>query len=171
MLKKGLKKLNLFYPQWQGSGPDPAVYHGGLELKNYFSPALNFAEIKVSLSPAAPVKNAIFAYADLLRQMQETASLLGELWPQTIFTLGGGCDAGIIPVAWLNAYYAGELTVIWFDAHGDLNTPVSSPSGYFYGMPVRHLLGEGDKKIISPKIQFFVENISLNQIIFPLRAK
>jgi len=34
-----------------------------------------------------------------------------------------------------------DLKVIWFDAHGDCNTPETSPSGNYHGMPVAHLLG------------------------------
>jgi arginase len=35
------------------------------------------------------------------------------------------------------------LSVVWFDAHGDLNTPESSPSGNQWGMPLRMLLDSG----------------------------
>jgi arginase len=34
-----------------------------------------------------------------------------------------------------------ELGLIWFDAHGDMNIPGSSPSGNIHGMPLAHLLG------------------------------
>jgi len=33
--------------------------------------------------------------------------------------------------------------VIWFDAHGDLNTPETSPSGNQWGMPLRMLIDSG----------------------------
>lgn len=36
-----------------------------------------------------------------------------------------------------------KLGVIWFDAHGDANTPETSPSGNIHGMPVACLLGHG----------------------------
>ncbi len=36
------------------------------------------------------------------------------------------------------------LGLVWFDAHGDMNTPKSSPSGNIHGMPLAHLLGHGD---------------------------
>lgn len=36
------------------------------------------------------------------------------------------------------------LGLLWVDAHGDINTPASSPSGNVHGMPVAHLLGHGD---------------------------
>ena len=34
--------------------------------------------------------------------------------------------------------------VVWIDAHADLNTPDSSPTGNVHGMPVAQLLGLGD---------------------------
>lgn len=37
----------------------------------------------------------------------------------------------------------GSIGVIWFDAHGDINTPESSPSGNIHGMPVAAALGYG----------------------------
>jgi len=37
-----------------------------------------------------------------------------------------------------------SLGLIWFDAHGDMNTPSSSPTGNIHGMPLAHLLGTGD---------------------------
>lgn len=40
-----------------------------------------------------------------------------------------------------------RLGVIWFDAHGDINTPDSSPSGNIHGMPVACLLGKGPKSL------------------------
>ena len=36
-----------------------------------------------------------------------------------------------------------ETGVLWFDAHGDLNTPGTTPSGNIHGMPVAALLGLG----------------------------
>ena len=37
----------------------------------------------------------------------------------------------------------GDLAVVWIDAHPDLNTPESSPSGAFSGMVLRAVLGDG----------------------------
>jgi arginase len=36
-----------------------------------------------------------------------------------------------------------EIGAIWFDAHGDLNTPETSPSGNVHGMPLAAALGKG----------------------------
>jgi arginase len=58
--------------------------------------------------------------------------------------VGGDCGIETAVVSYLNATYAGSLAVVWLDAHPDLNTPESSPSGHVHGMPLRILLGEGD---------------------------
>lgn len=42
-----------------------------------------------------------------------------------------------------------KLGVIWFDAHGDINTAETTPSGNIHGMPVAALLGMGDKELTS----------------------
>jgi len=47
-----------------------------------------------------------------------------------------------------------RLGLIWLDAHGDLNTPSTSPSGNVHGMPVAHLLGLGDARLSRLSTQF-----------------
>jgi len=40
-----------------------------------------------------------------------------------------------------------RVGVLWIDAHADLNTPASSPSGNVHGMPLAHLLGHGEARL------------------------
>ena len=40
-----------------------------------------------------------------------------------------------------------EIGLIWFDAHADINTPESSPSGNIHGMPLAALLGRGHPEL------------------------
>lgn len=54
--------------------------------------------------------------------------------------LSGHCGASVGTVCGLGPRDTGLL---WFDAHGDLNTPEVSPSGYFDGMGFAMLLGHG----------------------------
>jgi arginase len=68
--------------------------------------------------------------------------------PVFFFAVGGDCSVELAPVSWLNRYYKNDMTLIWFDAHGDLNTQLSSPSKLFHGMPLRILLGGGDPQIL-----------------------
>lgn len=141
-------KLNLFYPQWQGGGPDLSTYYGAFELKKTYCPEVTFAEVEVSTTSTGTIKKGIFGYAQILAQMKAARKVIDLKRPERIFTIGGGCDAGILPLSYLSKLMKEKLTIIWFDAHGDLNSPQSSPSGYFYGMPVRALLGESDPAIL-----------------------
>jgi arginase len=40
-----------------------------------------------------------------------------------------------------------RVGLLWIDAHGDINTPETSPSGNIHGMPVASLLGEGPQEL------------------------
>jgi arginase len=59
--------------------------------------------------------------------------------PERPLVVGGCCCAHVGAVEAL-ATRVDRLGVIWFDAHGDLNTPESSPSGNPWGMPLRMLI-------------------------------
>ncbi|MCP5096881.1 MAG: arginase [Chloroflexi bacterium] len=43
----------------------------------------------------------------------------------------------------------GPVGVIWIDAHGDFNTPDTSPSGNIHGMPVSALIGDGPDELVN----------------------
>lgn len=59
-------------------------------------------------------------------------------------SVAGDCCSMIGVVAGLQG--AGvRPTVVWFDAHGDFNTPETSPSGFVGGMPLAILVGRGDQ--------------------------
>jgi arginase len=60
--------------------------------------------------------------------------------------LGGDHSVAIGSVSGLATYYhkhEHRVGVIWFDAHGDMNTPETSPSGNIHGMPFAAILGHG----------------------------
>jgi arginase len=63
--------------------------------------------------------------------------------PQRPLVLGGCCCSHVGAVREL-ARRHGRIAVVWIDAHGDLNTPESSPSGNAWGMPLRMLIDAGD---------------------------
>lgn len=83
-----------------------------------------------------------------MMQLADACAVIQVHNPDRILTIGGDCGVEIAPVSFLNQKYLQKLTVIWLDAHGDLNTPDSSPSTHFHGMPLRTLLGEGDADIV-----------------------
>ena len=74
--------------------------------------------------------------------LQEQTLALASSLPELPLVLGGCCCSHIGAIEGLAARHE-RLAVIWLDAHGDLNTPVSSPSGNAWGMPLRMLLEDG----------------------------
>jgi len=71
----------------------------------------------------------------------QTAELAAAL-PERPLVLGGCCCSHVGAVRGL-AGRVDRLAVVWLDAHGDLNTPETSPSGNLWGMPLRMLLDDG----------------------------
>ena len=72
---------------------------------------------------------------------EQTLALAADL-PDRPLVLGGCCCAHVGAVEGL-AQGEDTLGVVWIDAHGDLNTPASSPSGNAWGMPLRMLIDDG----------------------------
>ena len=54
----------------------------------------------------------------------------------------GGCCCSHVGAARGLADRVDRLGIVWIDAHGDLNTPETSPSGNLWGMPLRMLLDD-----------------------------
>ena len=71
----------------------------------------------------------------------QSLALAREL-PDRPIVLGGCCCAHIGAVEGLAARH-GRISVLWFDAHGDLNTIESSPSGNEWATPLRSLIDSG----------------------------
>jgi arginase len=86
-----------------------------------------------------PFPEAAVVEAESLEE--QNLALAADL-PERPLVLGGDCCSHVGAVEGLAARQ-GRLSVIWFDAHGDLNTPQSSPSGNQWGMPLRMLLDSG----------------------------
>lgn len=77
--------------------------------------------------------------------------------------LGGDHSISIGSIAGIAKHYK-NLGVIWYDAHGDLNTVETSPSGNIHGMPLAANLGLGHPLLTNiagyqPKVKF--ENVVL----------
>ena len=66
--------------------------------------------------------------------------------------LGGDHSIAIGSFAGAASYYKKQqktLGMIWFDAHADMNTPESTPSGNIHGMPLAALLGYGAPELVN----------------------
>jgi arginase len=61
----------------------------------------------------------------------------------SVFCLGGECGLIVGALAGLRTRFEGKPGLVWLDAHGDFNTPETSPSGFVGGMGLAFACGRG----------------------------
>jgi arginase len=88
-----------------------------------------------------------------IHHLSEVSAVIKEIYTRATTTvtrdeiaifLGGDHSISIGTVSALcHIVGEGRVGVVWVDAHGDVNTPETSPSGSIHGMVIRALTGEG----------------------------
>lgn len=154
-----LDALKCLNSEWQGC-ENPILQEGATKLAQELFRHDEFLKIDDSSQQSLEKQDGVFALNTIGQRFLYVLKTLENLAPEKIMTVGGSCGTEAAPVAYLNKLYKGNLAVVWFDAHGDLNTPKSSPSGHFHGMVLRTLLGEGpdvfckqmDRPIVSKQV-------------------
>jgi arginase len=67
-----------------------------------------------------------------------------------LLLLGGDCTSHVGALGGLRRVSPGaRFAIAWFDAHGDFNTPETTPSGNVWGMPFAMLCGRGDPGLVA----------------------
>ncbi|RJO73767.1 arginase family protein [Nocardia panacis] len=137
----------LIAPQWQGSAADSAglLPAGAHRLATLFSAAQATAA-EVDSAPSA-LRAGVRNLDALIAARAAITRSLADWGAQPLLTLGGDCGIEQAPIARALARHGDGLAVVWLDAHADLNTPESSPSGAFHGMVLRSLLGDGPAEL------------------------
>ncbi len=111
--------------------------------------------------------------AKYMTEIAETCKDLAEIVQKSLeekflpLVLGGDHSIAAGAVTGVAAYFRKEkkqIGYIWLDAHGDMNTPESSPSGNVHGMPLATVMGYGAPELVDllgfkPKVE--PRNISL----------
>lgn len=96
--------------------------------------------------PALPEGDMMKRLAFLHRPLAAlTAAALGR--GERPISVAGDCVAAIPVLAGLRRADR-SASLLWLDAHGDFNTPETSPSGFLGGMPLAMLAGRGDQTLM-----------------------
>ena len=143
-------KLLCLNSQWQGCESE-ILAHGSRKLAAELFGKKPYLHMQIDKSKDEIPLNSVYAMDVIEEDLINSLDLLKKNTPEKILTAGATCGTQLAPISYLNELYDGGVAVVWFDAHGDLNTPSSSPSGHFHGMVLRTLLGDGPnelKKII-----------------------
>ncbi len=105
-------------------------------------------------------------HAKYLKEITATCTKEAELVVKTLesgivpLVLGGDHSVGAGTVSGVAEFYRRQnqkVGLIWIDAHPDINTPESSPSGNVHGMPLAAIMGLGPAELanifnFSPKV-------------------
>jgi arginase len=105
--------------------------------------------------------------AKYLNEIAETCRGLAEIVQRTLdegympLVLGGDHSLAIGSTAGAASHFRKQskrIGYLWLDAHGDMNTPESSPSGNIHGMPLAALIGYGAPELVEllefkPKVE------------------
>jgi arginase len=131
-------------------GPSAIRYAGINErLKPLFDQIHDMGDIPVGRPEVVIDKESNLRNLDLVA---EKSTLLAEKVDEVIqsgsfpLVLGGDHSIAIGTLAGVSKHYQ-NLGVIWYDAHGDLNTADTSPSGNIHGMPLAASLGIGHRSL------------------------
>ncbi len=134
-------------------GPSAIRYAGlaerltalGIDIVDRGNVATDVAEATVEHDPKARFLPAIRATCERI------AALVGEALDEgrIPIVLGGDHSIALGTLGGLCAR-RGPGAVLWFDAHGDLNTPETTPSGNVHGMPLAAALGRAGPAFESP---------------------
>jgi len=140
--------LSLLVPEWQGSGASSPVSAGARALAASYR-SKTFTVIESPDQETLATEDGVIGLTSIVTRARETLAAIDAQRPRRIFTIAGTCGAELAPVSYLADRYRGDFAVVWLDAHGDLNTPHTSPSGHFHGMILRTLMGDGAASAVS----------------------
>lgn len=140
-------------PMWLGQrrygvnmGAD-AIRAAGLlkQLKTVHDDIIDSGNIDIARSAAARegehnVRNLQSVAAACTRLADSVSDIIGK--GRFPLVLGGDHSIAIGTLAGTARHYA-NLGVIWYDAHTDINTPETTPSGNIHGMPLAAAMGLG----------------------------
>ncbi|WHY72558.1 arginase [Fictibacillus enclensis] len=132
-------------------GPSAIRYAGIVErLKDIEYNVLDFGDIEIARP--GTIEETIETNLKNLEEVASASENLAQAVSDVIqenrfpLVLGGDHSIAIGSLAGISKHYE-NLGVIWYDAHGDLNTADTSPSGNIHGMPLAASLGIGHESL------------------------
>jgi arginase len=134
---------------WFGSPHSAQLTEGTRALEVAFTYLQPIVQYRVDSSASSATVHGIRnfrLYRDALHEVR--ATLVGRK-ARKVVLLGGGCAAAIAVIPYLASIHP-DLRLIWIDAHGDLNIPSTSESGYIHGMALGALIDAPTRLLFSP---------------------
>ena len=102
---------------------------------------------------AAPNDNPKYL-PEFIKSSHKIADAVEKIFENDEFPviLSGDHSSALGTFSGISSYFrqkSQEIGLIWFDAHADMNTSETSPSGNLHGMPLAALLGKGNGELVN----------------------
>jgi arginase len=113
----------------------------------------DYGDLRLGLPETIPEQQDKLKYvSEISSACEQLAKKVEEILEssQLPLVLGGDHSIAIGSYAGVTSFYRNRqdtIGLIWFDAHADMNTPETTPSGNIHGMPLAALLGYGTKEL------------------------
>lgn len=134
-------------------GPNAFRYHQIVEkLKGVSIDIQDLGNVVCKERNTLMVGNPKLKYLDeILRVSEETAGIVEKSVKKKhkVVGLGGDHSVTLGLFAGVSTALKGDVGMIYFDAHGDLNTDKSTVTGNIHGMPLAALMGFGDERLVN----------------------
>jgi arginase len=105
--------------------------------------------VEVAIAEMCSVNEPKLKYIDCIVPMgRRVAGAVATSAQAGHFPLVLGGDHSLAYASIRGAAKQRKIGVIWVDAHGDFNTPETTPSGNIHGMPLAALAGRGDPRLV-----------------------
>ena len=141
----------LVMPLWQGSASSRAMQlaDGAAALREDLPRSARF-DIAVPLEAGDALGTPVSRLSSVLQASRAAREHIAQLGPSHIpVTVGGDCSSALPGLAAaIDRHGAHALSVLWFDAHADLQHPSTSPTGAAASMTLRHALGDGCEDLL-----------------------
>ncbi|GAA5039362.1 arginase family protein [Microbacterium fluvii] len=140
-------------PQWQGSPAARAMLLvDGAEAIAGDLPRSACTSVEVPQEAGDALGTGVRRLSAVLSTAEATRAALEQHADEQVVLVGGDCSVGLAGIAAALAQHP-DLAVVWCDAHGDLHTPETSPSGAAGGMALRAAIGHGEAQLaLSPAV-------------------
>lgn len=170
--KKELRSVTLIYVPLHLGGSHRGVSMGPAAMKvaevterieKLGLKVANEVDIDVPRSVCWGDQSTAKCIPEILKVSQDVANAVEEALAagHIPITIGGDHSLAIGSIAGVSNHFKKmkkQFGLVWFDAHGDINTPATSESGNVHGMPLAVSLGRGDSRLVElndyqPKVE------------------
>jgi len=116
------------------------------ELRKHATQFVDFGDVQLSEIRQDAGPSNLPDFTQFMQDTEKIRSAVARVDCEgLIFGLGGECSICVGTLAGMKDNTKGKAGVIWVDAHGDFNTPETSPSGYIGGMCLALACGHGPR--------------------------